>query len=153
MGIELRKADREPGHRSESEVQSAVRLLVGQLPDVRVWRNSVGAGVIIEPSKLISILSKAGLAAAIKFVRSLSTFKFGLCNGSSDLVAIVAPMGRWLVLEIKEEDWRPAKSGKLFKHEEEQRQWIALVRKFGGVGGFVTCEAQAMELVEEARRP
>jgi hypothetical protein len=124
------------GHRSESEVQSAVRLLVGQLPDVRVWRNSVG--------ELPAMLS-GGRKTRVKF---------GLCNGSSDLVAIVAPMGRWLVLEIKEEDWRPAGPGnrKLFKHEEEQRQWITLVRKFGGVGGFVTCEADAMKFVEEARR-
>jgi hypothetical protein len=134
VAIELKHVDMEPSPRSESEVQSAVRLLVGQLPDVRVWRNSVGE-----------------LPATLKGGRR-TRVKFGLCNGSSDLVAIVSPMGRWLVLEIKEENWRPAKSGKLFEHEEEQRQWIALVRRFGGVGGFVTCEAEAMELVEEARR-
>jgi hypothetical protein len=125
-----------PGPRSESEIQSAVRLLVGQLPDVRIWRNSVGE-----------------LPASYGQGRK-GRVKFGLCNGSSDLVGIVAPSGRWLCLEIKEEDWRPAlpTNRKLFKHEQDQRDWIAVVEAFGGVGGFVTCEAEAMALVERARK-
>lgn len=120
-------------HRSESEVQSAIRLRLGQLPDVRVWRNNVGQ------------LSQRGAEGR------KSTVRFGLCVGSSDLLCIVGPRGRWLAIEVKAEGWKPAKSGAAFQHEEEQRQWIAVVERFGGVGGFATNEDEAMALVERAR--
>ena len=119
--------------RSESEVQSAIRLRLGQLPDVRVWRNNVGQ------------LSQRGAEGR------KTTVRFGLCVGSSDLLCIVGPRGRWLAIEVKAEEWKPAKSGAAFQHEEEQRQWIAVVERFGGVGGFATNEDEAMALVERAR--
>lgn len=121
-----------PKPRSESEVQSAIRLLLGQLPDVRIWRNNVGQ-------------TTTGTG------ERRSTVRFGLAVGSSDLLAIVAPHGRWLAIEVKAEDWRPAHSGAKHKHEEEQRQWMAIVRRFGGVAGFAQCESDALALLEEAR--
>lgn len=126
--------------RSESEVQSAIRLRLGQLPDVRVWRNNVGQ------------LSQRGAEGR------KTTVRFGLCVGSSDLLCIVGPRGRWLAIEVKAEGWKPAgppkpgqKAGKDWQHEEDQRNWIAIVEKFGGVGGFATNEDEAMALVERAR--
>lgn len=120
--------------KSESEVQSEIRLAIGQLPDVRVWRNNVG--------QLSQRRADGGK----------STVRYGLCNGSSDLLCIVAPHGRWLAIEVKAEDWRPAKSGAKFKHEEEQRAWMGIVRTFGGVAGFARSVDEAMVLVEEARK-
>lgn len=126
----------ECGADSESVVQSAIRLALGQLPDVRVWRNSVGE-----------------LPAQLSGGRK-TRIKFGLAVGSSDLLCIVAPAGRWLAIEVKAGDWRPARETdkRKFKHEQEQRDWIAVVEKFGGVGGFARSVDEAMELVERARR-
>lgn len=131
--IPLMAAERGP-EQSESEVQSAIRLHLGQLPDVRVWRNTVG-----------------DLPAALSGGRK-TRVKFGLAVGSSDLLCIVAPAGRWLAIEVKESTWKPAKSGKKFEQEQEQRDWIAVVEKFGGVGGFARSVDEAMELVERARK-
>jgi hypothetical protein len=122
------------GPDSEAQVQSAIRLALGQLPDVRVWRNSVGE-----------------LPAQLSGGRK-TRVKFGLAVGSSDLLCIVGPRGRWLAIEVKAGDWKPARSGSKFKHEQEQRDWIAIVENFGGVGGFARSVDEAMELVERARR-
>lgn len=127
MNIPITKPER--GAKSESEVQAEIRKHVGSLPDVRVWRNNVG-----------KLPNESGRMV-----------QFGLCDGSSDLVCIVGPFGRWLVIECKEEAWVPARSGKRFEKEENQRKFIAIVRRFGGVGGFARSVAEAMALVEEAR--
>ncbi len=123
----------ECGADSESSVQSAIRLALGQLPDVRVWRNSVGS-----------------LPATLGGGRKTQV-KFGLAVGSSDLLCIVAPAGRWLAIEVKAGDWKPAKSGTKYQHEQEQRDWIAVVENFGGVGGFARSVDEAMELLDRAR--
>ena len=120
---------RSPEPKSESVVQSEIRKALGSLPDVRLWRNNTGS---------------------IKDTRGVPV-KFGLCVGSSDLLCIVAPRGRWLVIECKSEDWVPAKSGVRWEHEEEQRMFIGVIESMGGVGGFARSVSEAMGLVEKAR--
>jgi hypothetical protein len=133
------------GPEAESQIQSAIRLAVGQLPDVRLWRNNVGKGVIVNVGQLIGILTSksGGIRAAIAFLKLLRPVTWGLCVGSSDLIGIVAPRGRLLSIEVK------SAKGTL---TEEQEQWIAIVERFGGVAGPARSVDEAMELVERARR-
>ena len=107
--------------RSESVIQSEIRLAVGSLPDVRLWRNNTG-----------SIKGQRGRPV-----------QFGLAVGSADLIGIVAPWGRLLSIEVKSADGRV---------RPEQVKWAELVRRFGGVAGVARSVAEAMALVEEARR-
>lgn len=68
----------------ESEIQAAIRTALGKLPDVRVWRNHVGA-----------LRDERGV-----------THRFGLAVGSADLVGMLAPSGRLIALECKSETGR-----------------------------------------------
>ncbi len=74
--------------RLEAEIQADVRLCLGQMPGVVVWRNSTGVANTADGKKQ----------------------RFGLCVGSSDLVGIVD--GRFLAVEIK------AKAGRLRPEQE-----------------------------------
>ena len=64
----------------ESQLQHDIRLALGREPDLVLFRNTVGSGVV-----------------AGRWQR------FGLCPGSADLVGVLAPFGRWFCLEIKTE--------------------------------------------------
>jgi hypothetical protein len=68
---------------------------------------------------------------------------YGLGKGSSDVVAIVPPYGRWLCVETKR-----AKYGLI---TDEQKAFIDRVRRFGAVAGVVTSVSEAMALADEAR--
>jgi hypothetical protein len=105
----------------EATVLGKIRAVLEKMPDVHVMRNSVGA------------------------VRSGSRWiKYGLARGSSDLVAIVAPHGRWLCIEVK----RPKGS----RYEKDQLQWLENMRAMGAVAGVCTTVEQAVALVAEARK-
>ena len=71
--------------------------------------------------------------------------KTGLAEGCSDIICIVPPFSRFLAIEVK----RP----RLGVVSEAQRCFLAVVRRFGGVSGIATSEAEALALVEEARQP
>jgi hypothetical protein len=62
---------------TEAQIEHAIRLVVGQLPDVVLWRNSTGAAKLPDG----------------RWVR------YGLCVGGSDLIGIA--FGRFLALEVK----------------------------------------------------
>lgn len=63
----------------EQDLSNAIRLAVGSLPYVRIWRNNVGT---MRDSRGIPVT-------------------FGLAIGSADLIGIVAPHGRLLSIEVK----------------------------------------------------
>ncbi len=69
--------------------------------------------------------------------------RYGLGVGSPDLIGIVAPYGRLLGLEVKR-----ARGG---VESKEQRAWVDVVRRYGGVTGFVRSVEEALAFVEEAR--
>ncbi len=68
-----------------------------------------------------------------------------LSLGVSDIICIVLPFGRFLAIEVKRPKYSPSDV------TQDQRTFLAAVRKFGGVSGIATCEAEALALVEEAR--
>lgn len=105
----------------ESTVLGRIRAVLERMPDVHVMRNNVG-------------LFKSGR----RWIRT------GLGKGSSDIVAIVGPHGRWLCIETK----RP-KGGRT---SEDQEKWIAAMRALGAVAGVVTTIEEAVAMVAEARK-
>ena len=101
------------------------------MPDVRLFRNAQGKRQI-----------------------DGRWFKWGLGDGTSDLVgwlALQAPSGlkvaRFLAIEVKV----PGKENAHPERVEEQRRWLELVKRDGGVAGFVTSVEEAVLLVEEGR--
>ena len=114
------KAKRVP---PEKVVLDQIRLAVATAGGVHVMRNNVGAFKL----------------SGGRF------FRAGLEKGSSDLVAIVAPYGRWLCLEVK----RPKGS----RFEDGQREWLAKMARYGAVVGAVSTVEEALALVARARRP
>lgn len=73
--------------------------------------------------------------------------KTGLGKGTSDLICVVPPIGKFLGIEVKRPGYSPSDV------RADQRAWLAVVRQFGGVSGIATCEAEALALVAEARQP
>lgn len=71
--------------------------------------------------------------------------KTGLGKGTSDIICVVPPRGRFLGVEVKRPGFSPSDV------RPDQRAWINAVRKFGGVAGIATTVAEALDLVAEAR--
>lgn len=113
---------------NESAIQNQIRIVLGRLPDVRMFRNNVGT---------------ANIKGA--YVR------YGLCKGSADLIGWikleppVVPfrVARFMSLEIKTEDGRV---------RPEQAQWLKLVREWGGFAAVVRSPEDALAAVERARK-
>lgn len=107
--------------RRESALQREIRLALGRDRRVVLWRNS------------------SGVAETANGGRQ----RFGLCVGSSDLIGILKPSGRFIALEIK------TSTGRLSK---EQELFIQLVRRMGGVAEVVRSVEEAKNAIERANR-
>lgn len=103
----------------EREVQHAIRLALGRMTDLVLWRNSTGVARTED-----------------------RVMRYGLCVGSSDLVGILAPSGRFLALEVK------TPIGRLTL---EQRQFLELVRRRGGFACVVRSVEEAVAAIHRAR--
>lgn len=104
----------------EAEIQQQIRLALGSEPDLVLWRNTVGVGTQDDGRKQ----------------------RFGLAIGSSDLVGILAPAGRWVALEVKSEKGRV---------RPEQKLFLELVRGRGGFAAVVRSVDEAKAALERAR--
>lgn len=87
-------------------------------------------------------------------VGTKSVVNYGLCRGSSDLIGIALPIGRFVAVELKtvsgmrdhlrayDRYVEAMKTGHSVSGDErrafEQRSFIELVLKFGGIAGFAT---------------
>lgn len=108
---------------SEAELMDAVRLALGSAVDLVLWRNNVG-------------VAEHWNGTEVQRVR------YGLAAGSSDLVGVLAPQGRWFALELK------TASGRV---SPEQSQWLALVRLMGGFACVVRSVDEAKAALVRAR--
>jgi hypothetical protein len=91
-------------------------VALGKLPHVVLWRNNTG-----------TFRTESG-----------GMMRTGLCVGSADLIGILAPMGRFLALEVKRPGEKPTK---------EQELFLELVRKSGGVAAVVHSVEEALAVV------
>lgn len=104
---------------SESDIQRDIRIALGQLPDLRIFRNNVGQ-------------AKQGT----------SVVRYGLAIGSSDLIGVLSPSGRFVALEVKTATGRTA---------EAQHAFLAMVRVMGGFGAIVRSVPDALAAIDRAR--
>lgn len=106
---------------SETLLVAEIRLALGKRTDCIFFRNSVG----YDEEKHV---------------------KFGLMKGSSDLIGLVKPSGRMIVLEVKLPGWKKPRNA----HEREQAEFIEMIIKAGGYGAFVTSVEEAWRNVNVA---
>ena len=67
--------------------------------------------------------------------------RYGLAPGSADLVGL-SNTGRFIAIEVKTPGGRGL--------SDEQRMWLDLVRRMGGVAGVARSVDEALALVEES---
>lgn len=104
----------------ESAIQIRIRLALGRVPGLVMWRNNVGVARHYDGKKV-------------------HTVRYGLAGGSSDLIGILN--GRFIALEIK----RPGE-----KPTVEQARFLECVRINGGFASVVTSEAEALSAIDRA---
>ena len=92
---------------SESHLVRSILLAYGTSPTIRLFRQNTGVGVGLKHSGVIS---------------------FGLCKGSSDIIGIKSPEGRFIALECK---MKPRKA------TPEQVQFLLMVDRMGGIAACV----------------
>jgi len=107
----------------ERKILRDIRLAVGGRPDVVLWRNS------------------AGVAEHISGNGKVDRVPYGLCHGASDLIGLIRPTGRFLAIEVK------TRKGKL---SHDQKAFLELVKKSGGVAGVARSAEEAHEIVDTA---
>lgn len=111
-----------PRNNAETLLVAEIRLALGKRTDVIMFRNSVG----YDKEKHV---------------------KFGLMKGSSDLIGLVKPSGRFIALEVKLPGWKKPRNA----HEREQAEFIEMINSAGGFGGFVTSVEEANVMVDAAK--
>lgn len=112
---------------SEAEIQAAIWLAVGALPDVRLFRNNQGVATFAGGQRV----------------------KYGLANpGGSDLIGlrsiVVTPdmVGQMLAVFTALEVKTPA--GRV---EPEQQNFISFVQRFGGIAGVARSPEDALRML------
>jgi hypothetical protein len=104
---------------TEAQIQARVLLTLGRRPDVRLFRNNVGA-----------------------YKDATGTLRrFGLLVGSADLIGWVVVDGRaiFLSVEIKTPKGKPS---------PEQETWLRNVRRMGGIAFIARSPEEAIAELE-----
>ena len=130
----LRRPER---RRVEADISDEIRARLAKIPEVTLWRNNVGA-----------LQDKNG-----------TWLRYGLAPGSADLIGVLAvklampwgppgmdrtvTVGRFLAIEVKKPGEKPT---------EDQRGWLEVVRKAGGLVGVCTSADEAEELIARGMR-
>lgn len=110
---------------SERKIQNDIRLALGRVPGLVLWRNQVGVAV-----------------------HNGRTVTYGLCRGSSDLIGIrvvaITPehvgttIGQFVAIEIK------TPNGRL---SPEQAMYMSLVNSRGGLAIVARSAEEAADLI------
>jgi hypothetical protein len=125
----LRRPER---RRVEADISDEIRARLAKIPEVTLWRNNVGA-----------LQDKNG-----------TWLRYGLAPGSADLIGVLTAyyrghptetvrVGRFLAIEVKKPGEKPT---------EDQRGWLEVVRKAGGLVGVCTSADEAEELIARGMR-
>lgn len=103
----------------ESTIQAAVRLALGQRPELVLWRNNTGVALHSGGARVV----------------------YGLAPGSSDLIGVLAPSGRFVALEVKSPTGRSS---------VDQEKFLHLVRSRGGFAAVVRSVDEAHAAIDRA---
>lgn len=133
----------------ESAIQRAIRLELGKLDYLVLWRNETGAyasGCTIADLKtVLGLLGRGEVGAAVMYLTGWTKggqwVSYGLCKGSADLIGIIKPSGRFFALELKTD------TGTL---TEEQQLFLALVNRMGGYAAVARSVKEALQHVKKA---
>lgn len=110
----------------EAVILREIMIAIGAEPGVLLMRNQVGAVERFDER-----------------TNTTRVERYGLGVGSADLVAILAPSGRWFCLEVKSD------TGSV---EPEQAKWHERARGFGAFVAVVRSADEAKAALERARR-
>lgn len=110
--------------KSEALIQNEIMAAIGSLPGVICMRNAVGQAIHTDARG------------------NTRRVTYGLGEGSPDLVCIIAPLGKWVGLEVKVPGEKP---------RPEQVRCHAAWRAVGAVVAVVTSVPEALAALEEAR--
>lgn len=105
---------------SETELLTQVLRALAVEPGLVVWRNNTGQARVHG-----------------------SHVRYGLGNGSADIVGVLKPWGRFIALECKTDKG---------KASLDQFTWRNRVEEHGGVYGLVRSVEEARDVIEQARR-
>lgn len=125
---------------TETPLMQKIRLAVGKLPTVRLFRNNVGMGW----------QGKAVHQGSRVIIENPRPLHAGLCQGSSDLIGwttveVTADMvgeklAVFTAIEVKTDKGRTS---------PEQRNFIQRVQEAGGIAGVARSEEDAIYIVKQ----
>lgn len=104
---------------SEAEIQDKIRAIVGAHPCVVLFRNNVGTS----------------------FLQDGSAIRYGLAEGSTDLVGWLRPAGTFVGIEVKTAKGRAS---------AKQKAFVKLGEMSGCAIGFARSVDDALKIVESA---
>lgn len=104
---------------TEQTLQSTIRAEAARL-GIYLWRNNSG-------------VLRDDRGVPVRFGLGNDSSRINAVLKSSDLIGIM-PDGRFIAIEVKAPGWR----GPRTERERAQKAFIDLVRRQGGVAGFVT---------------
>ena len=112
----------------ETTLQQEIRLALGQLPDLRMFRNQVGQ---------------------LPDLRTGRPVQFGLAKGSSDLIGfktveiteehIGQKLAQFVSIEVKTQKGKPT---------EIQKNWLQCIKSAGGISGIARSIEDAKKILE-----
>lgn len=124
----------------ETNIVQRILLTLGSLPYCRMFRNNTFSGWA----------GKSYQEGNKRIVVDAYPVKGGLCNGSSDTIGITSititpemigkTIGVFTAIELK-----TLKGG---NGSDEQKAFIALIQRFGGIAGIARSESEALEILE-----
>ena len=112
----------------ETTLQQEIRLALGQLPDLRMFRNQVGQ---------------------LPDLRTGRPVQFGLAKGSSDLIGfktieitqdmVGSSVAQFVSIEVKTPKGRPT---------EIQKNWLQCIKSAGGISGIARSIEDAKKILD-----
>lgn len=133
----------------EAVLKAQVRLALGLELDLALWVNARHDSKEWDPNT-------GGVRFAVGGL---------LAPGSSDLIGLLAPTGRFVALEVKVPGGIPSAArlariaakpdherSKGEQRDHEQATFLAIVRRLGGFGSYVDSVPAALAALERARR-
>lgn len=129
----------------EGKLQRDIRVALGRHPSLYLMRNQVGKLFLPSKGQLLQF-GRATVESLqryfrVQFSEHPRNITYGLEVGSSDLVGILKPSGRWFCLEVKTPTGRVS---------PEQEKWMALMVKFGAYCAVVRSVEEAERALAEA---